>query len=464
MKRIAHVSLHGDPLEPLGSIEAGGQNVYVKNVASHLAAQGVEVDCFTRWNTPEKARIEEIAPGARSIRLNGGPKSFVKKEKTTAFIPEMLQDFADFTRENGLKYDLVHTHYYIEGAFGLEAARQHALPLAHTFHSLGRIKLNHEKLQGDPDPNDYADRLKIEKRIMAEADLLVATSPYEAEDFAEWYDHQNKNVVVVPCGLDPKVFYPRDKASCRAQLGLPQDKTIILYVGRLDARKGIEVLLFAYRKLLFDLGEEERDVLLVIVGGNLDPKAEDEDLAHFRNLAASLHLNECASAEQGECIRFVGCQGQERVAQYYSAADMTMVPSYYEPFGMVSIESQACGTPAIASAVGGLRYGVEDGIGGLLARPYSAEDLCEKMHQLIADSAERERIARAGYHRVMQMFTWEAVGSEMMQQYTRMLATRQRRSDVQRTRVRSALRPVIFPDKPHARIAGRSASSLKRAV
>jgi D-inositol-3-phosphate glycosyltransferase len=432
MRRVAHISLHGDPLEPLGSIEAGGQNVYVKNVAVELAKQGVEVDCFTRLNDPRKRLIEAIAPGARSIRLNGGPAEFIRKERTLDYIPQLLEHFLSFSRTHGLKYDLIHTHYYLEGALGLEIARMTRLPQAHTFHSLGQIKLNYERLQGDPDVEAYAERLSIEQGLMGEADLLVATSPYEARDFEEIYGHTNDNTRVVPCGLDPAIFYPRNRGEARQRLNLPQDKTILLYVGRLDPRKGLEILLFSFRKMLYDLGARRDDVILVVVGGNTDQSAHDPELAHFRSLAASLQVGECADRRETGCVLFVGSQGQDTVADYYSAADVTLVPSYYEPFGMVAIETQACGTPAIASKVGGLRYAVKDGVGGLLAKPYSPEDLCAKMLRLCRDEGLRHRLARQGRERVLRKFTWDAVGRKLLQEYQDLL--RRRREPVRAMR------------------------------
>jgi glycosyltransferase involved in cell wall biosynthesis len=442
MKRIAHVSLHGDPLEPLGSIEAGGQNVYVKNVAANLARQGVAVDVFTRWNTPEKARVEEIAPGARSIRLHGGPQSFIKKERLLEHMDEMLSDFHRFANEEGLEYDLVHTHYYVEGEFGMRLSQQLAVPQFHTFHSLGRIKLNYEQLQGSPSTADYVDRLEIEKRLMEKCDVLVATSPHEAQDFADWYSHSNSNVTVIPCGLDPALFRTRGRKHARQKLGLPQEKRIALYVGRMDARKGLETLLFAYRKLLFDLREKANDVLLVVVGGKLGCSPPDPELEMFRRMAAELHLREW-DGTSGQ-ILFAGCHPQPVVSMYYSAADFSVVPSYYEPFGMVAIETQACGTPAIVSAVGGLRYAVENNFGGLHAVPYSPGSWCEKMKHMVQNPEFCRRMGRAGKNRVLQKFTWNAVGRELYAEYESTLAARVRRPAASVITLRTA-QPAAAP-------------------
>lgn len=437
MKRVAHISLHGDPLEPLGSIEAGGQNVYVKNVAVQLAKRGIKVDVFTRWNDPSKPRVEEIVPGARSIRLKGGPVGFVRKEDTLDLLPELLDEFAGFLNGNSA-YDVVHSHYYVEGAFGLRVAHEYGLPQVHTFHSLGRVKYGHEKLQGNPDPFAYLERFDTEKELMAHADLLVATSPFEAEDFRDCYDHHNSNVTVIPCGLDPGIFYPRDRQASRQKLGLPRDRDILLYVGRLDARKGIEILLFAYRKLLFDLKERGDNVLLAIVGGNLEETVSDPELAHFRRLAASLQLEECGCSNGFRgAVAFVGSQPQSVVADYYSAADISIAPSYYEPFGMVAIEAQACGTPVVASAVGGLRYAVEDGTGGLLAKPYSPEDLCEKVMLLLRNPELRKDVAATGQRRVAKEFTWDAVTGRLLRAYG-VARARKKRLNSFRWRIREA--------------------------
>lgn len=446
MKRIAQISLHGDPLEPLGSIEAGGQNVYVRNVAASIARAGVEVDVFTRWNNPAKPRVEAIAPGARVIRLHGGPRDFLKKEKLLGHLPQMLDDFEKTSRQQNLRYDVIHTHYYVEGAFGMEVARRTAVPHLHTFHSLGRIKYNHERLQGNPDPADYEERFRIEQLLMSRCDRLVATSPCEAQDFHDWYAHSNSNTAVVPCGFDPSLFSPMERGRARAQLGLPADRTLLLYVGRLDPRKGLEALLFAYRKLLFDLGREGDHLLLVVVGGNTDPDASDPETLHFRRLAASLQLEERGPSGEGGQVLFAGSQSQEKVALFYAAADVAVVPSCYEPFGMVAIEAQACGTPVVASAVGGLRYGVADGVGGLLVKPYSPCDLSEKLERLVRDADLRRELGRRGQARVLKLFTWDSVSRELLSCY---------REVAGQARVR--IRPVGAPPRPVVRKGGGSA-------
>lgn len=444
MLRIAHISLHGDPLEPLGSIEAGGQNVYVRNVAAELARLGGKVDVFTRWNTPKKGRTEEIAPGARSVRLHGGPQSFVKKERLLEFMEEMLADFDAFCRTEDVQYDLIHTHYYVEGAFGMRLARSHAVPHFHTFHSLGRLKLNHELLQGSPNTAAYADRLEIEKSIMRRADVLVATSPHEAQDFADWYEHDNFNTTIVPCGLDPALFHCSGRRRARQQVGLPQDKIIPLYVGRMEARKGLETLLFAYHKLLLNLGPKADQLLLVIVGGNTS--GADPETEAFRKLAAELQLREWDGA-RGQ-VFFAGSKPQREVAQHYCAADFTLAPSYYEPFGMVAIETQACGTPAIVSAVGGLRHAVENECGGLHAKPYSCNDLCRQMERMVNDPDFCRRMGRLGRQRVIQKFTWPAIAMELMSEYESVLHVPKRRpaANVVSMRQPAAVSaPALFP-------------------
>lgn len=415
--RIAHISLHGDPLEPLGSIEAGGQNVYVKNAALQLAARGYKVDVFTRWNDLSKPRIEPFGENARVVRLHGGPKSFIKKEQTLKLLDELAEDFSQFKSANSLDYGLLHSHYYIEGAFGLRLSQRLKVPQVHTFHSLGRIKLNHELLQGNPDSAAYAERLGIEKAVMAQARTLVATSPSEATDFAQWYAHHCSNVRVVPCGLDPQIFRPLPREDARAKLGLPAERKIVLYVGRLDPRKGLETLLFAFRKMLYDFRPFGRELMLVVVGGRLG--GLDWELEHYRELAGELRM---PLAEKGKfprgCVMFAGSLQQADVADYYSAADVVVVPSYYEPFGMVAIEAQACGTPVVASAVGGLKFAVEQGRGGLWAKPYSAEDLCAKMGRLLLDDSLRLAQGERGRSRVLRLFTWEAVGEQLAEAYT----------------------------------------------
>jgi glycosyltransferase involved in cell wall biosynthesis len=252
----------------------------------------------------------------------------------------------------------------------------------------------------------------------------------------------------------------------RSELGLPDNRCILLYAGRLDERKGIETLLFAYYKLLCDMRRTGQELLLVIVGGNRDPKAKDPQFTHFRQLAKSLQLSEYRRSSDSGCIRFVGSQDQENIAKYYSAADMTVVPSYYEPFGMVAIETQACGTPAVASAVGGLRYALENETGGLLAKPYSPESLCEKLTQLVCNPGLRRELASAGYERVMRKFTWESVASQLLVEYNRMQQVRDRAIEMIRPTQRPAriFKPVALPNQPRTRIPGKSFSQNKSGI
>lgn len=405
-RHLALISVHGDPLLPLGAEEAGGQNVYVREVARALAARGHAVDVFTRGRDCREIEIHPWA-GARIIRLPAGPRGFISRQHLFAHLPEFRGHLAEFARWSGARYDVVHSNYWLSGWVGMQLQAQWGLPLTHTHHSLGAVKYASEGRM----PRTGATRLQIEERLGARCEALIATSPQEAADMRRLYEVR-RPIEVVPCGIDVETYHPRDKRLARRELGLPDDVQLLAYAGRFDPRKGIDTMVRALRLLT------ERPVHLVLAGGTDRATADVAEYERIVHLVHELGL--------GGQVTFLGRQAPQRLALVYAAADLCVVPSHYEPFGLVAIEAMGCGTPVVASRVGGLQYTVEDGETGLLVPPRDPEALAEACSSLLSDPVRLERMGRRSHERVRRHFTWEAVAERLETLYHAMCAGRRR--------------------------------------
>lgn len=404
--RVALISVHGDPLLPLGAEEAGGQNVYVREVARVLAARGHAVDVFTRGRDCREIELHEAA-GARVIRLPAGPSGFLSRQELFPHLPEFKHHMEEFARWSGESYDVLHTNYWLSGWVGMQLQARWRVPLTHTHHSLGAVKFASEGRM----PRNGPLRLKIEQRLGSRCDSVIATSPQEAADMRRHYGNPHQ-VAVIPCGIDAATFRPREKRSARRELGLPEDVQLLAYAGRFDPRKGIDTLVRALSLLT------ERPVHLVLAGG-YDPLAPDGvEYERIVELVRELGL--------GERVHFLGRLASRRLSLVYAAADLSVVPSHYEPFGLVAIESMGCGTPVVASRVGGLQYSVEDGRTGLLVPPRDPAALAAACGALLSDPARLARMGEASHERTRRSFTWEAVAERLESLYHAMRAERRR--------------------------------------
>lgn len=401
--RLALVSVHGDPLAPVGSEGAGGQNVYVREVARALADRGHRVDVFTRGRDGGDPEIHEL-DGARVIRLPVGPRGYVPRTQLFQYLPEFLDQLKQFTWQHRARYDALHTNYWLSGWVGLKLAQAWHVPHCHTHHSLGAVKFG---ATGGTAANGQV-RLKVEEMLNGECSTVIATSPQDVASILEHYPRLGP-VSIVPCGVDPEVFKPLDPTLCRLELGLPADVPILAYVGRFDANKGIDTFVKAAQQVA-----QKHPVRLVFAGG-YDPDAEDA--AEFRRIRALVEA--CGLADAST---FLGKVEQGRLAMVYSAADLCVVPSHYESFGMVAIEAMACGTPVIASDVGGLRYSVVHRETGLLARARDPESFASGISLLLEDPGLRDGMGRAGARLVREMFSWEAIASRLETVYSSLVA------------------------------------------
>ncbi len=372
--RVAVLSVHTCPLAALGGKETGGMNVYVRETARELARMGVHVDVYTRSQDPGIRRVVPLGHGARVIHLAAGPEAPMAREAVHQHLPEFVDRVDAFRAAEGLAYSLVHGHYWLSGVAGLALRERWGTPVVQMFHTLGRLKNSVARAPGELEPEL---RLDEETRIVRDADRVVAANGVERAQLVQYYDADTDRLTVIPCGVDTEMFQPMAPAVAKDLLELPPEP-MLLYVGRLQPIKGLETLLEAMTRL-------DRASRLLIVGGDHD----EPDNAHaerLRRCVAELGLT--------DRVRFLGAQPQQRLRLFYAAADATVMPSYYESFGMVALEAMACGSPVVASRVGGLTTTVRDGVTGYLVPEGDAPALAARLGEVLGDPAERERLGQ----------------------------------------------------------------------
>ncbi len=410
---IALISEHGDPAAEIGKDAAGGQNVYVRQVGESLAKLGWQVDMFTRRSNPNDPTIVQHSPYCRTIRLKAGPECYIPRDELFQYMPEFVTAFQKFQQQEGTSYPLAHTNYWMSGWVGLELQRLQNIQLIHTYHSLGAVKYQ----SVSEVPKIAQTRLAVEKQILEQAHSVVATSPQEMEDLETLVSRLGK-IDVIPCGTDISTFRLISKAEARTQLGISSKEKVVLYVGRFDRRKGIETLIRATGELRAQLerGEEidPQHLKLLVVGGSDPHEADGAERQRIEEIVTELDLT--AHTE------FVGMVGHDRLALYYTAADVCVVPSHYEPFGLVAIEAMACGTPVVASAVGGLKFTVISEQTGLLVPPHDISKFAHAIGRILTDDLWARKIRKQASTWVQQNFSWTGVAIQLSDLYRHLLA------------------------------------------
>jgi D-inositol-3-phosphate glycosyltransferase len=406
-KRIALISEHASPLAVLGGVDSGGQNVYVGQLARHLARIGHDVDVFTRRDYDAMPEVAEWVDGIRIVNVPAGPARHVAKEQLLPFMQEFTDYVIRFARD-GTRYDLVHANFWMSALVAAEVKQALGIPFVVTFHALGRVRRHHQgAADGFPD-----DRFDIEDRIVAEADHIIAECPAEEEDLIRHYNADPSRVTIIPAGFDPAEFCPISTALARAALGLPADERIILQVGRMVPRKGVDDVVRGFARLVLDRGVEAR---LVVVGGETDAAdpARTPELGRLMAIATSEGI--------ADRVAFIGRARREQLKYFYSAADVFVTTPWYEPFGITPLEAMACGTPVIGSNVGGIKFTVRDGETGYLVPPREPDALAERLEHLLGHPSLRGVLGRQAVRRANDLFTWQHVASAVAALYDRLL-------------------------------------------
>ena len=396
--RIAMVCYHSSPLGRLGEREAGGMSVYVRNLAQTLGRMGVEVDVFTRRHNREDPRVVEMGEAARLVHVDAGPAE-TATGSLAPYVPEFVRGVEAFAIEEGLAYDVVHSHYWLSGLVGLALARSWNARHAVTFHTLAEVKL-----LADPGAQEPPERAEAERRIAAETDAVVVSDGHERELLAQHYGAPLAKVTVLPIGVDVETFRPLDRAEARRRLGL-DGRYMLLCVGRFDPLKRFDLALSAAALL-----RERENVEVWLVGGDLD---RDPEARRLSALAEELGI--------AGNVRFAGTAPHEELPWHYNAADVVLVPSHYESYGLVALEAMACCTPVVAARVGGLASLVVDGETGYLAPQHTPEQYAERVEVLLSNDALREAMGRAGRRRAEEL-AWDAVGRRFADFYTSLTA------------------------------------------
>jgi D-inositol-3-phosphate glycosyltransferase len=408
--RVAMLSVHTSPLDRPGGGDAGGLNVYVVETAKRLADRGVSVEIFTRATSSDVAPTVLMHPGVLVRNVTAGPFEGLGKSdlpaQLCAFSAAVLRTEA--YHEPGW-YDLIHSHYWLSGQVGWLASERWGVPLVHTAHTLSKVK-NTALAEGDA-PEPLA-RIIGEEQVVAAADRLIASTDEEAAQLVSLYGADPARVDTVPPGVDLDVFSPGDGSAVRTALGLSADDLMLLFVGRIQPLKAPDVLLRAIAELRAQSPTLTRRLQLVVVGapsgsGLADPK-------WLQHLAEELEL----SAN----VTFVDPVGRAQLAEYYRAADLTVVPSYTESFGLVALESQACGTAVVAAAVGGLGTAVADGVSGALVHSHDPLDWAAVLTPLLVSSSARLKLA-AGARAHAELFSWDRTVDGLLQSYRTAIAS-----------------------------------------
>ncbi len=407
MQRIAFISEHASPLEPPGGTDSGGQNVYVAHLSRELARLGYLVDIYTRRDHPLTPAVVEWKTGVRVIHVNAGPAVRLPKESLLPYMGAFAQAMLHMMRSHDWTYDLVHANFFMSGMVAQRLKYDAGIPFVITFHALGRVR---RQCQGSADgfPDE---RFMIEEALMRDADGVIAECEQDRDDMLTLYQARPARLAIVPCGFDPDELWPvRDTA--RSSLGLPAQAFIVLQLGRMVPRKGVDNVIRALQLLH---ATHAVPAQLLVVGGDSLP-ADDAELRRLSALAAELGM--------APFVTFTGAQPRERLRTYYSAANVFVTTPWYEPFGITPLEAMACATPVIGSAVGGIRTTVIDRKTGFLVPPHDPARLASRLALLAREPRLAERLGWTGLRRAHRHFTWRRVAMQMVSVYRSVLRDR----------------------------------------
>jgi D-inositol-3-phosphate glycosyltransferase len=399
IRRVAYLTVHTSPLAQPGVGEAGGMNVYLDELARTLADRGVQVEVFTRATSAGWPAEVELRPGYRVVHILAGPRRRLSIPRLAGWVDTFADGVVNWAHEHGSSYDVVHSHYWLSGWAGVMVKKALGIPLANSFHTLGRVKEAHRR----PDePPESLLRIAAEKEVIERSDCLVASTPAESEDLLQRYGADPAKLCVSPPGVDHELFRPGPRGEARRFLGLGE-QPLLLFIGRIQPSKGVDVAVGALRIL----AEQIPEVGMLVVGGPSGPRGSGE-LTRMRERISKAGL--------AGRVRFLAPQPHRSLPVFYQAADVLLVPSRTESFGLVAVEAQACGLPVVAAKVGGLSYAVDHGRSGLLVEGHRPTDYAAAAGRIIADPHLARRLGDGGI-RWAEDFSWQAAGQRMLELY-----------------------------------------------
>ena len=382
--RIAMLSVHTCPLAMLGGKETGGMNVYVRDLSRELVRRGHRVDVYTRSQDPSMPRIGDgLGPGARVIHVPAGPEHPYDKHLIYDHLPEFVDGVQAQAEADSIQYDVLHSHYWLSGAAARELRHHWDAPIVHMFHTLGKMK---NAVAQRPEERETETRIQAEAEIVRFSDALVAATPVEEEQLVRLYSADPARIRVISPGVDTERFHPIPAAHAKERIALCPDCCMILFVGRIEPLKGIDNLLRAIALVVGKRPELREGLIVPIIGGDPDRIRQADEMVRLRELREELGI--------GDVVTFLGARDQDTLQYYYSAAEMVVMPSDYESFGMVALEAMACGTPVIASDVGGLSFLVKQGRTGYRVPARDPRALAARITRLLTDEGLRRRIGQ----------------------------------------------------------------------
>lgn len=412
--KIAMLSYHTCPLATLGGKDTGGMNVYVREITRQLGSMGVGVDVFTRSQDEHVPHVlHDLGYGNRVVHITAGPENPLPKQELARFLPEFVKGIQVFSDHKYIRYDLIHSHYWMSGLAGLTLKADWGVPLVHMFHTLGLMK-NRVAQAPNEIEGDY--RIEGERNVLKLADRIIAATPAELAQLQWLYQANVEKIVVIPPGVDPCRFYPIPKDEAREYIGVPSCGQMLLFVGRIEPLKGLDVLLEAIAHLRQQGALDKYQFCLMVIGGEADVsqgKMSDE-MTRLHSLRMQSGLE--------DLVIFLGKRSQDTLPYYYSAAEAVVVPSQYESFGMVALEAMACGTPVVASQVGGLAYLVKDGLTGFTVPVDEPQALSERLLALLSNPDLQHRMSQQSTI-AAQEYVWEKIATRLVRVYTDELST-----------------------------------------
>jgi D-inositol-3-phosphate glycosyltransferase len=396
--KIAMISIHSCPLKMPGGRDTGGMNVYIRELAQELGERGHTVDIYTMTHQPKHEPVVSLGQNVRLIHLETGVDEDMPKAAIYAYVQRFAWGVNNFSKSNNVNYDLLHSHYWLSGLIGMQLQTLWHIPHAVMFHTLGAVKNSIGIGKCEPEL-----RIEGEREVVGSCDRIIASTAKEREDLITYYGASTDKITIIPCGVNLDLFKPSDKEIARKELGLDHQK-VILFVGRIEPLKGLEQLLRALNYI-----EGEKPPLLIIVGGD---EHSQERIQTLQRMAKDLRIQ--------DQVAFVGSVDQEKLPFFYSAADICAIPSYYESFGMVALESRACGTPIVATDVGGMRSIIRHSGIGRIAKDNSPHNLASEISELLHQPEEKTwhiKTRRDG----MTKFSWVIVADSILYEYNRLL-------------------------------------------
>lgn len=408
MFRVAMLSYHTCPLATLGGKDTGGMNVYVRELTRELGQMGIHVDVFTRSQDDHVPHVlHELGYGNRVVHVPAGPEHPVPKQELVKYIPKFVEGIKAFACEKGIRYDVIHSHYWMSGIAAASLSDLWAgTPIVHMFHTLGEMKNRIARSEAE---REGAYRILGERQVIGRANRIIVATLAELTQLRFLYKADDKKMTVIPPGVDVSHFYPIPSDEAKMFIGLKPDDRMILFVGRIEPLKGVDTLIQAMSCLQVKEADG-KPLHLAIIGG--DPAASPEEMntemARLQKLCADLGLD--------QSVVFLGMRDQDKLPYYYSAAEMVVMPSHYESFGMVALEAMACGTPVIASEVGGLGYLVRDGETGFTIPDQEPDTLCDKISWLLNDGELHATMSRKAVD-YAQDYAWEKIAKQIVGVY-----------------------------------------------